>query len=737
VDGREYGGRVGRTWGLGRLLGVLGVAATAASVAPAAEAATFTRVPEADSFVSAATPTTNYGAWLRVRADADPSETSYIRFDLTGVSPVSRAVLRLWQLEGSGGTTEVRRVADDSWGERSINHSNAPPVGTESVSFGPTPSPGWQNVDVTSLVGTGGGKVTLALTTSSTEVKTFRTREDAKASPRLEVDTVEPPGTPGDRVIAAAGDISCDPASSSYNGGLGTATRCRQKYTSDLLVGGGFDAVLPLGDNQYTSGTLSQYQTAFEPSWGRVKSLLHPVPGNHEYRTSGAAGYFDYFNGTGNSSGPAGERTRGYYSWNLGSWHMVALNSSCHAVGGCGPGSPQEQWLRADLAAHPASCTLAYWHHPRFTSAVSSHDDGATAALWQALYEARADVVLTGHSHMYERFAPQDPSGAADPASGIRQFVVGTGGEVLHPFGGFASPNSGARQNNTYGVLRLVLRENDYEWRFLPEAGKTYSDSGADVCEGPKPDSAVPSTPTNLVPSPTASNLVTLTWWPSTDDDGVSSYRVFRNGTQVATTRTPTYVDRDVTAGTTYTYNIRAVDPAGNVSNQSSTKTVTTPTGSSLSFAPDDDAEVRSDDANGQFGSRATILADASPDRDSLLKFTVSGVGSQQVTGAKLRVYDLDRAPVGGDVFRLGDSNWEEETVTWATAPAADPTPLGSVPTGWVREGSWYEIDLPGLVTGDGTYSVRLSSTSGDDAVYASKDNEPETAPRLVVTTGP
>jgi len=169
-------------------------------------------------------------------------------------------------------------------------------------------------------------------------------------------------------VVAAVGDIACDPANPSYNGGDGTATACRMKATSDLLVGGGWSAVLLLGDNQYEDGALARYQASYDPTWGRVKGLTYPAPGNHEYGTPGAAGYFAYFGAA------AGDPARGYYSFDLGAWHLVVLNSNCAAVSGCGPGSAQEQWLAADLAAHPGRCTLAYWHHPRFSSGQHGDD---------------------------------------------------------------------------------------------------------------------------------------------------------------------------------------------------------------------------------------------------------------------------------------------------------------------------------------------------------------------------
>jgi len=277
-----------------------------------------------------------------------------------------------------------------------------------------------------------------------------------------------------DPVVAAAGDIACDPADADFNGGAGTAMRCRQRATSDLLVGAGYDAVLLLGDNQYENGGLAKYQTSFAPTWGRLGPLLRPAPGNHEYLTPGASGYFDFFGAA------AGERSGGYYSFDLGTWHVIALNSNCADVGGCGPGSLQLQWLMDDLAAHPRACTLAYWHQPRFSSGQHG-DDPAYDAFWQALYQAGADLVLAGHDHDYERFAPQDPSGQADAAYGIRELVVGTGGRETRPFAA-ARPNSEVRNAQDLGVLRLRLRGDGYDWQFLPAAGGTFTDTGSAGC---------------------------------------------------------------------------------------------------------------------------------------------------------------------------------------------------------------------------------------------------------------
>ena len=276
-------------------------------------------------------------------------------------------------------------------------------------------------------------------------------------------------------MIAAAGDIACDPTDVEFHGGEGRGMKCRQRATSDLLVGGAWDAVLLLGDNQYWGGALEAYNAVFHPTWGRLGSLLRPSAGNHEYQTAGAAGYYDYFGAA------AGERGKGWYSFDVGDWHVVVLNSNCTVIpGGCGAGSPQVQWLAADLAAHPAACTLAYWHHPRFSSGAHGNDADYDA-FWRTLYDAGVDVVLNGHDHDYERFAPQTPTGAADAAYGIRQLVVGTGGRETRPFATVRA-NSEVRDASTLGVLKMRLKSDGYDWEFLPIPGGTFTDSGSGTC---------------------------------------------------------------------------------------------------------------------------------------------------------------------------------------------------------------------------------------------------------------
>jgi hypothetical protein len=243
------------------------------------------------------------------------------------------------------------------------------------------------------------------------------------------------------------------------------------------LINGIPGTVFAAGDLAYESGTAAEFMRCYGTTWGHHKSRTRPTPGNHEYAATDAAPYFNYFGAA------AGEQGKGYYSYELGAWHIVVINSNCKYIGGCGPGSPQEKWLRQDLAAHHSACTLAYWHHPLFSSgAIPSHArTTAMRPIWQALYEAHAEVIINGHEHFYERFAPQDPGGNADAPHGIREFVAGSGGRD-HGIFGFTQPNSEVRNSNTFGVLKLTLRATGYDWQFIPVPGKTFTDSGSGTC---------------------------------------------------------------------------------------------------------------------------------------------------------------------------------------------------------------------------------------------------------------
>jgi acid phosphatase type 7 len=542
----------------------------------------------------------------------------------------------------------------------------------------------------------------------------------------------------GDPVIAAAGDIACDPLNSNYNGGDGKNGSCQELAVSNLLVNAGYAAVLPLGDNQYYCGSYDAFTASYGPSWGRVLAITHPAVGNHEYIThgdssgatgcdssnAGADGYFKYFGAS------AGQKGQGYYSYDIGAWHLIALNSNCGDAGGCGSGSAQYTWLKNDLLTHSNACTLAYWHIPLFSSGGRANSN--SQSFWNLLYQYNAEIVLNGHDHIYERFAPQTPSHVLDNARGLREFIVGTGG-ANHTSITSVAANSQVRNSSTYGILKLTLHPSSYDWQFVPKAGSTFTDSGTTACHGSTGDSTPPTAPTNLTATAATWNQVNLAWTASTDNVGIANYTIYRNGSSVGTTTAISFSDTTTLGGTTYAYTVKATDTSGNQSAASNSATVTTPSGGPLVFVPTDDSYVRADQPDSNFGSATTLQPDNSPVQHALLKFTLSGVGSKTVTNATLRLYCVDpSAGSGGSFAPITTNKWSESTVTWNSAPA-----FGSpfVSLGPVSTGTWYSVDVTSLVHGDGTVSIGVTSTSGDGADYTSSEGSVGFRPQLVVTT--
>ncbi|HEX8105973.1 MAG TPA: DNRLRE domain-containing protein [Solirubrobacteraceae bacterium] len=701
-----------------------------------------------------------------------------------------------------------------------------------------------------------------------------------------------PATAPADPVVAVEGDIACGADSSS------TAT-CADAKTADVVAGMAPDAVLAVGDIQYENGQYQNFLNYYDKTWGRFKPITRPVPGNHEYGTSGAAGYFDYFNGVGATNGPAGERGKGYYSFDVGTWHVVALNSNCSFVA-CAAGSAQEQWLRADLAANTSPCTIAYWHHPRWSSDANHLGTSNVAALTQALYESRVDLLFAGHAHIYERFAPQTPQGAVDTVNGLTQFTVGTGGRSEASVASIYEPNSRAR-TSALGALRLGLHSDYYDYKFVAAPGESFSDSGSAVCHGAQTDQqkvltfpssadatvrsdratsnfggtatvsadgkpatdgyfkfdvdginggkvsgaklrfyaagssksggtisrvadstwgetsinwnnrpsrgsslgsigkvsagrwyevdvtplvtkdgtlsvavsssssdgvdyaareggpavtpqlvvtatpgdttapSVPGTPSARASLPTR---VELSWAPSTDSVGVTGYRVFRDGTPIATTDSTTYADGTVSASTAYRYSVSAYDASGNESARSGEAAVTTPGesagGGTMTFFPTDDTYVNDDNPNANHGVEATVIVDGSPRRNVFLKFDVSGVGSAGVASAVLRLKTENASLTGGTVRKVSDSSWSQGTLTWNNQPSAGSTALGSF--GEVIPTNSYDVDVTPAITGNGAVTLRVDSTDGDGAAYYASEAAPSStgvskAPRLIVTT--
>ncbi len=267
--------------------------------------------------------------------------------------------------------------------------------------------------------------------------------------------------------LVAAGDVACGPDIEV------TDRQCQQEATADLVESLSPDAVLVLGDTAYEQVTVDSLKS-YDVSWGRFLDKTQAVVGNHEYYGDGPDAYWDYF---GDRAGPRGE---GWYSFDVGAWHVVVLNSECTEVG-CDADSDQGQWLASDLAGNSAHCTLAAFHRPRFSSGDEYGDDETVSDFWQVLQDAGVDVVLNGHEHSYERFAPQRDSRRATTEEGMAEFVVGTGGRNLRGFGD-PKPNSEVRWNDSFGVLGLTLRPDGYDWRFHATPGTSRVDQGSASC---------------------------------------------------------------------------------------------------------------------------------------------------------------------------------------------------------------------------------------------------------------
>ncbi|MEU2610218.1 DNRLRE domain-containing protein [Micromonospora sp. NPDC007271] len=433
-------------------------AGTVLTAAGPAAAATATFAPVADAYVDSSAASTNYGTSSQLGVDNSPVKRMFLRFSVSGLTePVTSARLRIHTDDvvgaesPSGGT--FRAMTSTTWSETGVTWNNQPAIdGVTLGSLGGVARNAWYEVDVTRLVA-GNGTFSIGVTSSSSDGADYDSRESGATAPQLVVTT----GTSSsDPVLVGAGDIA-----DSGSGDTATAALL------DRISG----TVFTTGDNVYSNGTTTEFNTYYEPTWGRHKARTRPTPGNHDYNTSGATGYYGYF---GANAGPSG---RGYYSYDLGNWHVVTLNSNVSMS----VGSAQEQWLRADLAASTKPCTLAYWHHPLFTSGASHGPSTATRPLYQALYDHNAEVVVWGHNHQYERFAPQNPTGGLDTARGIRAFVAGMGGAGHYGFGTI-QPNSEARNSDTYGVLKFTLHASSYDWEFVPESGKSYTDRGTNNC---------------------------------------------------------------------------------------------------------------------------------------------------------------------------------------------------------------------------------------------------------------
>jgi acid phosphatase type 7 len=421
---------------------------------------TFTFNATADARVDEAEPDENFGSRDTLRTDGagDPQVESFLRFDVTAITgPVANARLLVYAAGNDSDNGPALYLTEVGWEESAITWNTRPArQGGAIDNEDRISSQSWVEYDVTSQV-SGNGSISFALAADSSDGIDFASRESAYP-PQLVITTGEkaavvstPTPTVGAAVLVGAGDISsCDIEDDELTAQL-----------LDAIPG----TVFTTGDNVYSSGTYSEFLDCYDPTWGRHKDRTKPVPGNHDYATAGAAGYFAYFG-----------NVPSYYAYDLGSWRIYALNSQI----GVSEGGEQVQWLREDLAANPRQCVLAYWHHPRWSSGSLHGSNPDLQTLWQIFYEEGAELVLNGHEHNYERFVPMDAVGQPDP-QGMREIVVGTGGRNHYSFD-TPLPTSEVRDSSTFGVLKLVLHDTGYDWQFIPVAGSTFTDSGSATC---------------------------------------------------------------------------------------------------------------------------------------------------------------------------------------------------------------------------------------------------------------
>lgn len=469
--------------------------------APAAHAATITLSPVADSYVRADQPTANFGTTTSLRVDNDPVSVSYLKFDVQGLTAApTRATLKVVSPISSTTPINAKSVADTTWTETGVTYNNAPPVGASLASDTPSTTNDVLTFDVTSRV-TGNGLVSIALDTTSSTSKSPPSRENPTVAyrPQLVIDTgttATPTPTPtptstatpaGSTVIALAGDVACGTTEADYNGGNGTVDKCRAMYTADLISSMNPSRLFAMGDLQYNSGSLTDFNGSYQNSWGAFKSKTNPVVGNHEYGTSGAGGYFSYFGDAATPRQPGCRKDcDGYYSFNVpvgsSNWHIAVINGECTRINGgvgCAVGSPQYNWLKADLEGNAATkCTAVLTHKPRWSS--SSFYTAEIQPLVDLMDANKVDLLLAGHAHSYERFAPQTASGSAS-STGIRQITVGTGGRDSQGFG-TVLPNSVVQKNHIFGVMKLTLNATGYSWSYIADPTTPFSDSGNGNC---------------------------------------------------------------------------------------------------------------------------------------------------------------------------------------------------------------------------------------------------------------
>lgn len=451
----------------------------------------------------------------------------------------------------------------------------------------------------------------------------------------------------------------------------------------------------------YEKGTETEFLNWYGQDgqrFGKFKAITNPVVGNHEYENGQAPGYFNYW-----SSVPD------YYSYDAGGWHFIALNSNSQ-LNEFDPGSAQYEWLKADLKAHPNGCSLAYFHHP-VLSIGPQGDTPAMDPIWSLMARNGVDIVLTGHEHQYQRWVPLNDSLAPDP-SGMVQFVAGGGGHGIQS-AVRSDPRVASVSDTTsdgYGALRMELSGGSAQYSYINPGGAV-RDAGTIACSGAGPDTEPPSIPADVAATTGSGPDVLVSWSASNDNSGVSSYDIRRGTTTVATVpaHDTTWLDTTTAPLTAYQYSVRATDLAGNSSDWSPPVPVTTPdVQTSFTWQTTGDAYVDQSKPTTNLGARPDLRVDDSPLQRTYMRFEVAGIGTRAPGSVQLRVHAASNLSAGFQVQAV-QGPWSESTIAFGNAPAVGPV-LGT--SGPVTSGTWVEIPITGLVSGDGTYDVALTPLS-------------------------
>jgi hypothetical protein len=504
-------------------------------------------------------------------------------------------------------------------------------------------------------------------------------------------------------------------------GGDGAGGRSEQADVVDLISSLDPNLFLYLGD-VYDRGSLTEFYNWYGSGstlFGQFRDITNPTIGNHEYLTDNGSAYFNYWN-----------NIPDYYSFNANGWHFISLNSNDYIVP-TAVDSEQYKWLQEDLATNKQPCTIAYYHHPLFNIG----PEGSTPAMtdiWKLLADNKVSIVLNGHDHDYQRWMPLDGAGEPSP-TGVTEFVVGSSGHGLQSF--TQTDDRLAYSNNSnptgFGVLQLQLNRNGANFSYR-SIDKSVLDSGVIPCAGGKADVQGPSTVTGVSATILSDSRVDLTWPPANDDTGVAGYAITRNGLTIATVPAyeHEYSDTNVSPAINYTYSITAFDLVGQRSESSgNTKVLIPGKATFLTFTPEADAYVSSAKPDSKYGNAPFLRTNSSPEMNSYLRFKVSGLAGRPIARVRLLIFANNKNSIGFTIYRVGEGKWDEKTITYSQAPGLSGVIASSGPT---TAGTWITVEVTDFITGEGTYTIAITTTSTRTISLASRESGIN-APQLIV----